>query len=156
LAGFLAPLPLKEGAVALSYRDWPRDGKGVSVSESVEIGDTQQNWVHSLWQVGRTQGALGAPRREGGHRKSSRTSTLSSPPSQARALSPSRGVRHLQGICRGGVTLCPTGGGHHLPPPLSTSSCHVLGHQCFKIYYFLPGCLLRNRKHQVSSSFPQH
>lgn len=51
--------------------------------------------------------------------------------------------------------LNPTRGGRHLPPPPFTSSCLLLGYQCFKIYWFLAGCLLRNQKHQVSNSFPQ-
>lgn len=84
---------------------------------------------------------------------SNHSSFLRQAPSQG-PLSPVE-VCDSWGSSRRGIPLYPTGEGRHLPLSPYTSSCHVLGHQCFKIYWFLAGCLLKNQKHQVSSSFPQ-
>lgn len=79
---------------------------------------------------------------------SNHSSFLRQAPSQG-PLSPVE-VCDSWGSSRRGIPLYPTGEGRHLPLSPYTSSCHVLGHQCFKIYWFLAGCLLKNQK---TSSF---
>lgn len=80
--------------------------------------------------------------------QSTHSSFLRQAPSQG-PLSPVE-VCDSWGSSRRGIPLYPTGEGRHLPLSPYTSSCHVLGHQCFKIYWFLAGCLLKNQK---TSSF---
>lgn len=158
LAGFLGPA--KEGAGALSYRGWLGQGRGSGEGggKSMEMGDLQHTGGHSLQPGGRTQGAL---RALGGGRVQRGHGDLCSvqPSFQSQALHPGLSLPaelcDSWGSSKGGILLNPTGGGSHLLPPPSTSSCHVLGHQCFKIYWFLAGCLFRNQKHQVLNSFPQ-
>lgn len=119
--------------------------------ESTEMGSTQQNQVHSLWPGEKTQGTVqhlagGGSGQQGLH--SNHSSFLRQAPSQG-PLSPVE-VCDSWGSSRRGIPLYPTGEGRHLPLSPYTSSCHVLGHQCFKIYWFLAGCLLKNQK---TSSF---
>lgn len=148
-----------ERARALSYRGWPKAEKKLgkrnalipqkweahSKPESTGSGQGRRPREHcNIWQEeGSGQQCL----------HSNHSSFLRQAPSQG-PLSPVE-VCDSQGSSRRGIPLYPTGEGRHLPPSPYTSSCHVLGHQCSKIHWFLAGCLLKNQNHQVLSSFPQ-
>ena len=117
------------------------------------MGDSQQTGGHRL-QPGSIEGTWWGRGTERPGRPLFCPALLPKPGPLARGFSLPAELCDSWGSSRGGILLNPTGGGRHLLPPPSTSSCHVLGHQCFKIYWFLAGCLFRNQKHQVLNSIP--